>query len=158
MTGYLEVDTPRATVPSLSMCDGHATGHWPVVLFKRRDRRWDTFWRKKSQVSFWSAKVHPERIKLSTAGKVNWTKAELLSLKRSTIDKKCAITRLADPPVKLWRAIKRLADSWASKRPMSVPSSRRFLDRPPAILATVRMLYTWPYYTPNKGPSNCPKC
>jgi len=37
--GHLEVDTPRATVPSLSMCDGHTTGHWPVALFKRRDRR-----------------------------------------------------------------------------------------------------------------------
>ena len=28
-TGHLEVDTPRATVPSLSTCDGHTTGHWP---------------------------------------------------------------------------------------------------------------------------------
>jgi len=37
-TGHLEVDTPRATVPSLSTCDGHTTGHWPVALFKRRDR------------------------------------------------------------------------------------------------------------------------
>jgi len=36
--GYLEVDTPRATVPSLSMCDRHTTGHWPMALFKRRDR------------------------------------------------------------------------------------------------------------------------
>jgi len=23
---------------------------------------------------------------------------------------------------------------------------------------TDRILYTWPYYTPSKGPSNCPKC
>ena len=23
--------------------DGHTTGHWPVALFKRRDRRWNTF-------------------------------------------------------------------------------------------------------------------
>jgi len=38
-----QVVTPRATVPSLSMCDGHTTGHWPVALFKRRDRRRDTF-------------------------------------------------------------------------------------------------------------------
>jgi len=42
-TGHLEVDTPRATVPSLSTCDRHMTGHWPVALFKRRDRRRDTF-------------------------------------------------------------------------------------------------------------------
>jgi len=28
-TGHLEVDTPRAAVPSLSTCDGHTTGHWP---------------------------------------------------------------------------------------------------------------------------------
>ena len=42
-TGHLEVNTPRATVPSLSTCDGRTTGHWPVALFKRRDRRWDTF-------------------------------------------------------------------------------------------------------------------
>jgi len=41
--GHLEADTPRATVPSLCTCDGHTTGHWPVALFKRRDRRWDTF-------------------------------------------------------------------------------------------------------------------
>jgi len=32
-TGHLEVDTPRATVPSLSTCDGHTTGHRPVALF-----------------------------------------------------------------------------------------------------------------------------
>jgi len=38
-TGHLEVDMPRATVPSLSTCDGRTTGHWPVALFKRRDRR-----------------------------------------------------------------------------------------------------------------------
>ena len=38
-TGHLEVDTPRATVESLSTCDGHTTGHWPVALFKRWDRR-----------------------------------------------------------------------------------------------------------------------
>jgi len=42
-TGNLEVDTPRATVPSLSKYDGHTMGHWPVAFFKRRDRRWDTF-------------------------------------------------------------------------------------------------------------------
>jgi len=41
--GKLEVDTPRATVPSLSTCNGHTTGHWPVALFKRRDRRRDMF-------------------------------------------------------------------------------------------------------------------
>jgi len=23
---------------------------------------------------------------------------------------------------------------------------------------TGRILYTWPYYTPSKRPSNCPKC
>jgi len=23
---------------------------------------------------------------------------------------------------------------------------------------TGRLIYTWPYYTPSKGPSNCPKC
>jgi len=40
-TGHLEFDTARATVPSLSTCDGHTTGHWPVALFKRWDRRWD---------------------------------------------------------------------------------------------------------------------
>ena len=28
-TGHLEIDAPRATVLSLSMCDGHTTGHWP---------------------------------------------------------------------------------------------------------------------------------
>jgi len=38
-TGHLEVDMPRATVPSSSTCDGHTTGHWPVALFKRRDRQ-----------------------------------------------------------------------------------------------------------------------
>jgi len=42
-TGHLEVNTPLATVLSLSTCDGHTTGHWPVALFKRRDRRRDTF-------------------------------------------------------------------------------------------------------------------
>ena len=41
--GHVEVNMPRATVPSLSTCDGHTTGHWPVALFKRRDRRRDTF-------------------------------------------------------------------------------------------------------------------
>ena len=41
-TGHLEVDTPWATVPSLSTCDRHTTGHWPVAFFKGRDRR-DTF-------------------------------------------------------------------------------------------------------------------
>ena len=30
-----------AIVPSLSTCDGHTTGHWPVALFKRWDRRRD---------------------------------------------------------------------------------------------------------------------
>jgi len=38
-TGHLEVDMPRATVPSLSTCDGCTTGHWPVALFMRQDRR-----------------------------------------------------------------------------------------------------------------------
>jgi len=38
--GHLEADTLPATVPSLSMCDGHTMGHWPVVL---RDRRQDMF-------------------------------------------------------------------------------------------------------------------
>jgi len=43
-TGHLEVNTPRATVPSLSTCDGHTTGHWPVALFKQWVRqRDDTF-------------------------------------------------------------------------------------------------------------------
>ena len=42
-TGHVEVDTARATVPSLSTCDGHTTGHWLMALFKRRDRRRDTF-------------------------------------------------------------------------------------------------------------------
>jgi len=32
-TGHLEVDTPRATVPSLSTCDGHTTRHRPMALF-----------------------------------------------------------------------------------------------------------------------------
>ena len=40
-TGHLEVDTPRATVPT-STCDRQPTGHWPVAMFKRRDRRRDT--------------------------------------------------------------------------------------------------------------------
>jgi len=34
MTGHQEVDTPRATVPSLSTCDRHTMGHWPVALLK----------------------------------------------------------------------------------------------------------------------------
>ena len=93
MTGHLEVDTLWATVRLLSSCDGHTTGHWPVALFKRRDRRRNRFWRK-NQVSCWSAKVHPEWIKLSTAGKMNWTETELLSLKRSTVDKKCATMQI----------------------------------------------------------------
>ena len=42
MTGHLEVNMPPATVPSLSTCNGRTTGHWPMALFKRRDR-WDTF-------------------------------------------------------------------------------------------------------------------
>ena len=80
----------------------YATGHCPVIVYVRWTRDGTLargvvqvtgqtmrhILKEKSQVSFWSAKVHPERIKLSTAGKVNWTKAELLSLKRSTIDKK----------------------------------------------------------------------
>jgi len=37
--GHLEVDTQQATVPLLSTCDGHMTGHWPVAVFKRWDRR-----------------------------------------------------------------------------------------------------------------------
>jgi len=28
----------------------------------------------------------------------------------------------------------------------------------PASVWTGRILYTWPYYRPSKGPSNCPKC
>jgi len=36
-TGHLEVDTPQATVPSLSTYDGHTTGDWAVALFKRQD-------------------------------------------------------------------------------------------------------------------------
>jgi len=35
-TGDLDVDKSRATVPSLSTCDEHTTGHWPVALFKTR--------------------------------------------------------------------------------------------------------------------------
>jgi len=31
-TGHLEVDTPRATVPSLSTCNGHTMGHRPVAF------------------------------------------------------------------------------------------------------------------------------
>jgi len=29
------------SVPSLSTCDGRTTGHWPVALFKRWNRRGD---------------------------------------------------------------------------------------------------------------------
>jgi len=84
-TGNLEFDTPRATVPSLSTCDGHTTGRGVVQAMGQTMRH---VLMQKSKVSFWSAKVHPKQIKLYTAGKVNWTKTELLSLKRSTIDKK----------------------------------------------------------------------
>jgi len=38
MTGQLEVDTPLATVPSLSTCDGHMTGQ-----SCSSNSRWDTF-------------------------------------------------------------------------------------------------------------------
>ena len=49
---------------------------------------------KKNQVSFRSAKVNPQRIKLPTAGKVNWTKTELFSDWHDLpLIKICTITR-----------------------------------------------------------------
>ena len=89
--------------------------------------------KQKNQVSVCSAKVNPQRIKLPTAGKVNWTKTKLFSVTRSNVDRnlrnkttsQSSVLSLCNGPYKGF-AYPRAAKSDTS----SVPSSRRFLDRP----------------------------
>jgi len=39
-----------------------------------------------------------------------------------------------------------------------IHSSKKMGPYKPRTGHTGRILYTWPYYRPSKGPSNCPKC